>query len=196
MPGLSYACITYVKIRSRVAASLPSERYTLGTMNRAGMGARRPGRLFGRSHTTIRRELLRNACHATDGACRPSKGPGANQRPAPALMAGTGSLGERYRHGRRRRARLPPEALPRQRDGSNPVRPRRPDSNQTASKKVGAVHRTATERPHRTRNLLLQVGHQLKCRHEQIAPDTRPLQIDRAHAQISRRLFTSCARRR
>src|SRR5690554_2461415 len=49
------------------------ERYTLGTMNRAGCSAREIGRTLGRSHTTIRRELLRNACHATDGAYRPSK---------------------------------------------------------------------------------------------------------------------------
>src|SRR5690606_37213582 len=49
------------------------ERYTLCTMNRAGCSAREIGRTLGRSHTTIRRELSRNACHATDGAYRPSK---------------------------------------------------------------------------------------------------------------------------
>jgi Transposase and inactivated derivatives, IS30 family len=49
------------------------ERYTLGTMNRAGFSARRIARTLDRSHTTIRRELKRNACHATDGAYRPSK---------------------------------------------------------------------------------------------------------------------------
>lgn len=49
------------------------ERYTLGTMNRAGFSARAIGRALDRSHTTIRRELSRNACHATDGAYRPSK---------------------------------------------------------------------------------------------------------------------------
>lgn len=50
-----------------------NERYTLGTMNRAGCNAREIARALDRSHTTIRRELLRNACHATDGAYRPSK---------------------------------------------------------------------------------------------------------------------------
>jgi transposase, IS30 family len=49
------------------------ERYTLGAMNRAGLSARQIGRLLERSHTTIQRELRRNACHATDGAYRPSK---------------------------------------------------------------------------------------------------------------------------
>ena len=49
------------------------ERYTLGRMNRAGFSARQIARVLDRSHTTIGRELSRNACHATDGAYRPSK---------------------------------------------------------------------------------------------------------------------------
>ena len=49
------------------------ERYTLDAMNRAGFSARHIARVLDRSHTTIRRELSRNACHATDGACRPGK---------------------------------------------------------------------------------------------------------------------------
>lgn len=49
------------------------ERYTLGTMNRAGFSARAIARLLRRSHTTISRELARNTCHATDSAYRPSK---------------------------------------------------------------------------------------------------------------------------
>ncbi|WP_454829416.1 helix-turn-helix domain-containing protein [Pseudoxanthomonas wuyuanensis] len=39
------------------------ERYTVGAMNRAGFSARQIGRLLKRSHTTIQRELRRNALH-------------------------------------------------------------------------------------------------------------------------------------
>lgn len=49
------------------------ERYTVGAMNRAGFSARQIARTLNRSHTTISRELSRNACHATDRAYRPSK---------------------------------------------------------------------------------------------------------------------------
>ncbi|MBG9792080.1 hypothetical protein ABD76_24780 [Paenibacillus dendritiformis] len=50
-----------------------SERYTLGALNRHGMPGRAIARIMGRSPSTISRELRRNACHATDGAYRPSK---------------------------------------------------------------------------------------------------------------------------
>ena len=49
------------------------ERYTLGTLNRLGLTAHAIARLMERSPSTISRELKRNACHATDGAYRPSK---------------------------------------------------------------------------------------------------------------------------
>lgn len=50
-----------------------SERYTLGALDRHGMSGRAIARIMGRSPSTISRELRRNACHATDGAYRPSK---------------------------------------------------------------------------------------------------------------------------
>ena len=49
------------------------ERYTLGVLNRQGMSHRAIARILGRSPSTISREIRRNACHATDGAYRPSK---------------------------------------------------------------------------------------------------------------------------
>ncbi|WP_201774020.1 IS30 family transposase [Pseudoxanthomonas suwonensis] len=49
------------------------ERYTLGVLNRQGLSRRSIARILGRSPSTISREIRRNACHATDGAYRPSK---------------------------------------------------------------------------------------------------------------------------
>ena len=49
------------------------ERYTLGVLNRHGLTGRDIARIMGRDPSTISRELRRNACHATDGAYRPSK---------------------------------------------------------------------------------------------------------------------------
>lgn len=49
------------------------ERYTLGVLKRQGMSGRAIARLLGRDPSTISREIRRNACHATDGAYRPSK---------------------------------------------------------------------------------------------------------------------------
>lgn len=49
------------------------ERYTVGVLKRQGMSGRSIARVLGRSPSTISREIRRNACHATDGAYRPSK---------------------------------------------------------------------------------------------------------------------------
>ena len=49
------------------------ERYTLGLLNRQGMSGRSIAQVLGRHPATISREIRRNACHATDGAYRPSK---------------------------------------------------------------------------------------------------------------------------
>lgn len=49
------------------------ERYTLGVLKRQGMTGRAIARILGRNPSTISREIRRNACHATDGAYRPSK---------------------------------------------------------------------------------------------------------------------------
>ena len=49
------------------------ERYTLGILKRQGLSLRAIARILGRHPSTISREVRRNACHATDGAYRPSK---------------------------------------------------------------------------------------------------------------------------
>lgn len=49
------------------------ERYTVGVLRRQGLSGRAIARLLDRSPSTISREVRRNACHATDGAYRPSK---------------------------------------------------------------------------------------------------------------------------
>lgn len=49
------------------------ERYTLGVLRRQGMSGRSIARILQRNPSTISREIHRNACHATDGAYRPSK---------------------------------------------------------------------------------------------------------------------------
>ncbi|TDK21562.1 IS30 family transposase [Luteimonas aestuarii] len=49
------------------------ERYTLGALRRQGLSGRAIARIMDRAASTISRELRRNACHATDGAYRPSK---------------------------------------------------------------------------------------------------------------------------
>jgi transposase, IS30 family len=49
------------------------ERYTLGVLRRQGLSTRSIARVLGRNPSSISREIRRNACHATDGAYRPSK---------------------------------------------------------------------------------------------------------------------------
>ena len=49
------------------------ERYTLGVLKRQGRSMRSMARFLGRHPSTISREFGRNACHANDGAYRPSK---------------------------------------------------------------------------------------------------------------------------
>lgn len=49
------------------------ERYTVGVLRRQGLGIRAIARMLARDPSTISREIRRNACHATDGAYRPSK---------------------------------------------------------------------------------------------------------------------------
>ncbi len=49
------------------------ERYTLGVLRRQGLSGRAIARMLSRDPSTISREIRRNACHATDGAYRPSK---------------------------------------------------------------------------------------------------------------------------
>lgn len=49
------------------------ERYTVGVLRRQGLGIRAIARMLTRDPSTISREIRRNACHATDGAYRPSK---------------------------------------------------------------------------------------------------------------------------
>jgi transposase, IS30 family len=49
------------------------ERYTLGVLRRQGLGIRAIARMLARAPSTVSREIRRNACHATDGAYRPSK---------------------------------------------------------------------------------------------------------------------------
>ena len=49
------------------------ERYTLAVLRRQGLSIRAIARALTRHASTISRELRRNACHATDGAYRPSK---------------------------------------------------------------------------------------------------------------------------
>ena len=49
------------------------ERYTLSILKREGRSLRSIATALQRSPSTISREIQRNACHATDGAYRPSK---------------------------------------------------------------------------------------------------------------------------
>lgn len=49
------------------------ERYTVGVLRRQGLGIRAIARMLARAPSTVSREIRRNACHATDGAYRPSK---------------------------------------------------------------------------------------------------------------------------
>lgn len=49
------------------------ERYTVGVLRRQGLSGRAIAYVLDRSPSTISREIRRNACHATDGAYRPSK---------------------------------------------------------------------------------------------------------------------------
>lgn len=49
------------------------ERYTLAALRRQGLSIRTITRALTRHASTIGRELRHNACHATDGAYRPSK---------------------------------------------------------------------------------------------------------------------------
>lgn len=49
------------------------ERYTVGVLRRQGSSLRAIARILGRHPSTISREIRRNACHANDGAYRPSK---------------------------------------------------------------------------------------------------------------------------
>ena len=49
------------------------ERYTVGVLRRQGSSLRAIGRILDRHPSTISREIRRNACHANDGAYRPSK---------------------------------------------------------------------------------------------------------------------------
>ena len=50
-----------------------SERYTLSLLKRQGLSCRSIAGILDRAPSTISRELRRNACHATNGAYRPSK---------------------------------------------------------------------------------------------------------------------------
>lgn len=49
------------------------ERYTVGVLRRQGSSLRAIARILDRHPSTISREIRRNACHANDGAYRPSK---------------------------------------------------------------------------------------------------------------------------
>lgn len=49
------------------------ERYTVGVLRRQGSSLRAIARILERHPSTISREIRRNACHANDGAYRPSK---------------------------------------------------------------------------------------------------------------------------
>ena len=49
------------------------ERVTLSALRLQGLSVRAIAAILGRHHSTLYREFVRNRCHVTDGAYRPSK---------------------------------------------------------------------------------------------------------------------------